>query len=132
MLFAMMVQVIPSGMCPLLPFYGGNIVNVQYMNRHTTPMDRRTFEGTFHQYIGCLWNELLKNEKLYAVITEKPLVAIGYDVKKKTWIDEFHSVFVSKVPSFYNKLCLDEATRKEIIELYQNNVLKNVESSDGR
>lgn len=128
MLLAMMYQVIPDGMCPLLPFYGGNIVNVQYMIRHTTSVERRIFEGTYHQYIGSLWNELFKNEKLYAVITEDPLVAIGYDVKKKTWIDEFHSVFVSKVPSFYNKLYLDEKTRREIINLYQNTVLKKQES----
>lgn len=123
MVSAMTGRVIGKGMCPLLPFYGGIIVNVQYMNQYSTSGERNVFRGTFHQYIGALWNELLKNKNLHAIVTEKPLVAIGYDVEKKTWLDELEDTFTVKVPMFYEKLLLDDKRRKEILQLYQKRML---------
>ena len=71
-----------------MPTYGGNIINVEYMNEHTTSSGRGLFAGTYHQYIGCLWNELLRNENLCAAITGMPLIANGNDVEEKTWLNE--------------------------------------------
>lgn len=123
MLLAMLSPIIPKEeLFPLLPFYGGIIVNVEYMNEHTTSSGRGIFDGTLHQYIGCLWNELLRNENLCAVITETPLVALGYDVEEKTYIDEVTRTGIDPA-SFYNKLCLKDEIKKEIIE-YSRQIIR--------
>ena len=124
LLQAMIYQIMPNGMCPLLPFYGGIIVNTQFMNERTTRVERQVFEGTFHQYIGCLWNALSRNEEMCGLISEKIVIAIGHDIKKKSWLSDYQDTFIIKVPSFYKKLELDEKTRKEILDLYNKNILK--------
>lgn len=120
MLRALLYQIRPMDVLPLLPPYGGNIINIEYMNEHTTSSGREIFEGTYHQYIGCLWNELLQNENLYAVITGMPLFAFGYDVEEKTWLNEKQNIIDLKIPNFYKRLCLGDEIKEEVLEYYSS------------
>ena len=105
----------PMKIFPMIPYFGGILVNLELMREVSTPEERNIFCGTFHQYIGGLWRVLLqnKNDKRFKVgMLGNPIVAIGAD-SDKTWYPYLSSV-MEKMEFYYDNLGLDSLKRKHI------------------
>lgn len=105
----------PLKVFPMLQYFGGIIINLNSMRLLSKPNERDLFSGTYHQYIGGLWNALLENclqRDLKVGLIKDVCVAIGCD-SDKTWYPYIQAV-IDKMNSFYDNLEIDELRRKHI------------------
>lgn len=96
----------PKNIFPLLPYFGGVVVNVQMMKALSTKIERSRFDGTFHQYIGCLWKVGLCNSDVNAGFISEPIICVGCD-SDKTWF-EYKDDVLHKLLLVYKELDIDK------------------------
>lgn len=104
----------PGPILPLIPYFGGIIVNLEKINDLISSSDRRKFEGTFHQYTGSLWLALLNSKENVALFTDVT-IGQGFD-DDKTWFDYKEEVF-KNANRLYEILPISETVRRDISTL---------------
>ncbi|MCQ2361457.1 MAG: glycosyltransferase, partial [Acidaminococcaceae bacterium] len=82
----------PISLLPLLPYYGGIIVNIAKMKQRSKKFSREIFSGTFHQYIGAILNVFFESNDMKCFIIGMPFIGIGMD-NDKTWFEYKEKVY---------------------------------------
>lgn len=102
----------PKALLPLLPYYGGIVINMKMIREKYSRKD--CYIGTFHYYIAILWDALLtlKDNKKIAIIS-KPTIFIGMD-NDKTWFSYSNEVY-NNLNNVYKYLPFSTSMRKDIM-----------------
>lgn len=105
----------PGDLLPLLPYFGGVLINLNYMKKYSSHELREVFSGTYHQYIGGLWNALLMSKEKHMCMIPDDIIGVGFD-DDKTWF-AYKDDVMNSAKFFYQKLELPRHIREDL-ELY--------------
>lgn len=106
---------------PLLPFYSGIVVNISMISSSLSKNERDRFSGTLHQYLGSIWNTMLKYNSYQGYVVNECITMIDISSPVKSWTGESYQLYVQGIPSFYDALLLDDENRNIIKNYYNYN-----------
>lgn len=106
----------PRALLPLIPYFGGLIINREMISTLLTEQDRNKYQGTFHQYIGTIWDAYLKTEESLWILGSVS-IAQGLD-DDKTWFEYREDVY-KNVSGLYRQLPIADNIKTDILQIFK-------------